>query len=99
MKLDGALPGGPNAILKAHFAEGNDIGVVVIDAGERAVFGEVVIRRIPHLRNRIVCIADAAVNLVPVRFPEALVRLPAELAGGIVLALLDGSREIRREVV
>ena len=70
MKRDGALPGRLDAILKAHFAEGNGIGVVVIDTGQRAVPGEVVIRRIPYLRDRVVRVTDAAIDLVLVRFPK-----------------------------
>src|SRR6267142_2529646 len=99
MQLDSALPGGNDALLEAHSAEGARIVVVVIDAGQRPVLSEVVIRRIPHLRDRIIRITYPAVNLVLVRLPEAIVGLPAQLAGRIVLAQLDGIAEVSREVV
>ncbi len=99
MKLNRALSCHLDALLKAHSAESDSILVIVIDAGERSVFCEVVIRRIPHLRDRVIRITDAAVNLVLVRFPEAIVGLPTELAGRIILALLDGSIETGIEIV
>src|ERR1700704_2708440 len=99
MKLNSALAASNDALLKAHVAESDRVVVVVVDAGQRAVLCEVVIRRIPHLRDRIVRITNAAVNLILVRLPEALVGLPAELASGIILALIDGSIEVIREVV
>src|SRR3981081_2457069 len=99
MKLNGSCSRSLDPILKAHIAGRNRIVVVVVDAGQRAVFCEVVIRRIPHLRYRIVRITNAAVNLILVRLPEALVCLPAKLASGIILALIDVSIEVIREVV
>src|SRR5712671_6020752 len=99
MQLDSALSGGNDALLKAHSSKGASIVIVIIDAGQGAVFGEIIIRRIPHLCDRIVRIAYASVNLVLVRFPKAIVRLPAELAGRLILAQLDGIAEVLREVV
>src|SRR6267142_1220939 len=99
MKLDSALSCSLDALIKAHLAKGDGVLVIVIDAGQRAVFRKIVIRRIPHLRYWIIGITDTAVDLVLVRFPEALVGLPAELAGRIIPALLYGSLETRRKVV
>src|SRR6185295_858908 len=56
-------------------------------------------RRVPHLRDRIVGVADAAVYLVLVVFPEALISLPAEFAGWIVDARCHCLLKIIREVV
>ena len=99
MKLDGTPARILDSIRGTHVAEVNRVLIVVVDAGQRAVLREVVVRRIPHLRDRIVGVTDAAVNLPLVRFPKSLVRLPAQFARWVVLALLDGSVEIRREVV
>src|ERR1044072_3068111 len=99
MTLDSALSRHLDPILETHPAEGPGVVVVVIDAGERSVFGEVVIRRIPHLRDRIVGITDAAIDLVLVVFPEPVVSLPAELAGWIIDTLLDRRIETRIEIV
>src|SRR6266478_1849492 len=99
MKLKSALPGSLDALIEAHSAAGARIVIVVIDAGQGAGFGEIIIRRIPHLRDRIIRITYPAVNLVLVRFPKTLVGLPAQLAGRIILAQLDGIAEVSREVV
>src|SRR5215213_3436809 len=99
MQLDGALASYNDPLRRIFVAELDRVFIVVVDARERSVFGEVVIRRIPHLRDRIVCVADAAVDLVFIVFPETLVRLPAELARRIVDAQCNGVGEILREVV
>src|SRR5258707_14559930 len=99
MKLNRSFSRRLDAILKTHIAESDRIIVVVVDAGQRAVLSKVVVRRIPHLGDRIVCVTDAAINLVLIIFPEAFVGLPAELAGRIILARPDGSVEKRIEIV
>src|SRR5215210_1482393 len=99
MKLDGARSCHLDPLLESHVAKCNSILVVVIDARQRSVFGEVVVRRIPHLRDGIVSVADATVDLVLVVFPEAAVRLPSELASWIIYTLIHRIAEIPCEVV
>src|SRR5215217_4568924 len=99
MKFDRALARLDDPVGRFHVAIPDRILVVVVDARERSVFSEVVVRGIPHLRDWIVCVADAAVDLVVVVFPEAFVSLPAELAGWIVDTRLDCFRKVIRKVV
>src|SRR6185503_6981898 len=84
MKLHRAPAGQLDAILQTHVAKSDRILVVVVKAGERSVLREIVVRRIPHLRDRIGRVTNAAVDLVRIVFPETPVRLPAELASRIV---------------
>src|SRR6185369_1054005 len=99
MKLDRAFSRRRDAFVETHVAESNRVLVVVVDACERSVFSEVIVRRIPHLRDWIVGIADASVNLVLIVFPEALVCLPAEFARRIVNALRYCFVEVVGEIV
>ena len=99
MKLDGALSCHLDPILQTHVAEGERILVVVIDTRERSVLREVVVRRIPHLRDRIIGITDAAVDLICIVFPEACVCLPTELASWIVNTHVNRIAEVFGEVV
>ena len=99
MKFDRALARLHDPVGRFHVAEPDRVLIIVVDARERSVFSEVVIRRIPHLRDRIVCIADAAVDLVLVVFPEALVSLPAKFARWIVNTRCDRFGKIVCKVV
>src|ERR1051326_4780714 len=99
MEFNRALARRLDPVLKSHLAKLFRVVVVVVNAGQRAVLREVVVRRIPHLRDRIIGITDAAVDLVLIVFPETSVCLPAEFARRIVNARCDSITEVRREVV
>src|SRR5215212_7181340 len=99
MKLDGPRSRRLDPLLENHVAKRNSVLVVVIDARQRSVFGEVVVRRIPHLRDGVVSVADATIDLVLIVFPEAVIRLPSKLASWIIYTLIHRIAEILCEVV
>ena len=85
-------------LLRLHLPEGTGIVVVVVRAGEDSFLAEVAPRRVPHLRDRIGGVRDAAVHLV-LRLPEAVPGLPADLAGVREVRGLDRFLVLVGEVV
>src|SRR6185436_12172371 len=98
MKLCSALPRDSESLLQAQIRECLRLGLIDVGARQCALFREVVIRWIPDLRDDVVRVADAAIDLAS-RLPETFVGLPAYLAGLLELRCGDCLLELLREVV
>jgi len=73
VQLDGAPPRRNDAILQAHLAERDRLIRIRVDARQCALPGKAIVRRVPHLSDRIVGVADPAVNTVTGGLPEPIV--------------------------